>query len=368
MLLKKVIVEHIDNRTGFVLKKIVTSEWEQLNRKLSVNNSLFSCELARLRFEKPILKSPFQIQHIRYDIKGQAWDFNGIPINKTHANKQNRFYFVFQQRSEEMWDILTWAEAENNFQDIATRGLPFVPYNIPLKGAIDDWKARKEDAESILNKSQTLIPIFCSKHKREYFEPMFAQEFRNSKLIGIQCYSLNDPLSLLNLTKVKILNLSTTIGQESPLILGLNHGRMISSISNVSGAFAYACFGCDILSERQTFLENMPPDVVKKIVEKKPDDVYRYDTTEGGFNFSEEQEFWNGINMTRAFLENVSLNEGLTPFQAIQWANFNNQQEDLELLNEKILKTRDLPNSAIDFVRTEKSRWASFWQKINATG
>jgi len=36
MILKNVKVEHTDKRTGLVLKKIITSEWEHLNRKIDI--------------------------------------------------------------------------------------------------------------------------------------------------------------------------------------------------------------------------------------------------------------------------------------------------------------------------------------------
>lgn len=365
MILKKIKVECIDSRTGFVLKKIKTSEWEHLNRKLAVNNSILNSELSRLRFKKPIFDTPFQIQHLRYIKKFEEWDFGGINKSKKHASKNNRFFLAFQQRSSDNWEVLTWHEAENDFQDLAGRGLSLVPYSIPQKGALDDWKTRKKDAESILNKSQSLVPILCSNHQRELFEPIMNKEFEESKLMGVQCYNINDYLTLLNLNKIKIKNMSIEEGEETPFILGLSYGKKIKSISNVSGAFAYSCFGFDILSDRQIFLENMPSDVVQKILDKKPDELYRYDTTEGGFNFSDEQIFWKNVNMTKAFLNNVTLSEGLAPYQAIQWANHHNQQNDFKTLNDNILLTKEEPNSTIDFIR-EKSRWSSYWNEIIA--
>ena len=65
----------------------------------------------------------------------------------------------------------------------------------------------------------------------------------------------------------------------------------------------------------------MPSEVVRKLLSKTPEETMKYDKTLGGFNLSAEQEFWDGINITRQFLDSVSIAEGLTPYQAIQWAN-----------------------------------------------
>lgn len=322
MILKNIKVECVDARTGLVLKRITTTEWEHMNRKLAVNNSLANCEYARLKFGKSLINSPFQIYHIRHDNKDDKWIFEGIEEGKRHANKQNRFFLAFQQRSMNAWRKLTWSESENDFQDLATRGLSLIPYSIPMKGRLDDWETRKSEAESILNKSQKLVPIFCSNHQIEYFNDLFGYEFGKSQLIGIQCYSINNANTVSNLATVKIKNMSLKEGMECPLLLGLNYTKMLKSISNVAGSFLYSCFGMDILSDRQIFLENMPPDVCEKILKKTPEEIYRYDRSEGGFNFSDEQVFWTGINMTREFLEKVSVNEGLTAYQAIQWGNY----------------------------------------------
>jgi len=47
MILKEIKTEHTDKRTGMVLKRIETSEWETHNHKIAVNNSLFNCGFAQ---------------------------------------------------------------------------------------------------------------------------------------------------------------------------------------------------------------------------------------------------------------------------------------------------------------------------------
>ena len=362
MIIKSIKVEHTDETTGFVLKKIITSEGEYLNHKIAVNNSLFSCEQKRLIYNKPLLNVPFQIHHIRFNNKKKIWDFDTINISKAHASKQKRIYLAFQQRKEKKWEILTFAEAEVDFQDLTSRGLTLVPYPIPLNASLEEWKKRREDALSILNKSQMLVPIFCSKHEKELFEEIFNYEFEHSKIIGVQCYTINDTNTIINLTKIKLRNMLLQTGDEAPILIGLNYEKVLRKLSNVSGSFAYSCFGFDVLSNRQIFLENMKTEVINKILSTKPEEIMRYDRILGGFNLSAEQEFWDGINITKEFLENVNLSEGLTPYEAIQWANHKGQQDDFKELNDYILETayEGKENSTITYI-SRKERWDVFW-------
>jgi len=364
MILKEIKTEHTDERTGLVVKRIKTSEWETLNHKVAINNSLFSCEQKRLIYNKPLLDSPFQIHHIPFKKKKQTWDFEGFDISKAHATRQKRLYLAFQQRSAEQWNNLNFTEAEGDFQDLATRGLSFVPYSIPKDSSLETWKERKKDALSILNKSQILVPVFCSKHQRDLFEEIFSYEFENSKLIGVQCYNINDNDNFINLTKIKLRNMRLQKGDEAPLLFGLSYSKVQKSFSNVSGCFAYSCFGFDVLSHRQVFLENMPTKVVRKILSTSVEEIMRYDRMLGGFNLSAEQEFWDGINITQAFLENVSVAEGLTPYQAIQWANYNGQQNDFSILNNHVLETaeNDKKDSALNHIESQKEKWSVFWK------
>jgi len=362
MILENIKVEYTDNKTGLVVKKIKTSEWESFNHKMAVNNALITGEQRRLNNNKTTLISPFQIFHIPFIKKKNIWDFDNIAESKAHAKKQNRFFLAFQQRNDKQWKTLTFSEAEVDFQDLATRGLTLVPYSIPKNSSLEEWKKRKEKVLSILNKSQVLVPIFCSKHQIDLFEDIFNYEFENSKLIGVQCYGLNGADTIINLTKIKLRNSMLQTGDNAPLLLGLSYGKVQSSFSNVSGSFAYACYSFDILSERQTFLENMPTEVVKGIINKSVAEIMKYDRNLGGFNLSAEQEFYNGANITEDFLRNVSVIEQLTPYQAIQWANFKGQQEDFNILNNKILETANEENTAINFIESEKERWSVFWK------
>lgn len=107
MILKNVKVECVDPQTGLVLKRITTSENSYLNRKLAVNNSIMNSEVSRITAKKSVFPSPAQVYHIRYDDKLHYWVTKGISAAKEHANKQNRLFLPFEQRSEGMWDALT---------------------------------------------------------------------------------------------------------------------------------------------------------------------------------------------------------------------------------------------------------------------
>lgn len=361
MILKNIKVEYKDEKTGLVLKRIITSEWETHNHKLAINNSLFVCEQQRLINKKPILNDNFQIHHTFFNNKRKTWNFDKMSESKAHASKLGRLYLTFQQRNTKQWEDLTFKEAESDFQDLTTRGLNFVPYHIPLDTSLEKWKKRKEDALSLLNKGQNLFPIFSSKHQRELFEEIFNYEFENSKIIGIQCYSLNDTTTLLNLMKIKLRNMKLQTGDECPILIGLNYDKVQRKLSFVSGSFAYSCFGFDILSCRQLCIENMPPDARVKMLNKNIDEIMRYDKTLGGFNLSAEQEFWYGVNLTKAFLESVVLTEGLSQYQAIQWANHITQQKDFDTMNNYILDTINEENAVINYI-SEKEKWDVYFK------
>ncbi len=206
------------------------------------------------------------------------------------------------------------------------------------------------------------MAIFCSRHQIDLFEEIFNYEFENSKLIGVQCYGLNDANTLLNLMRIKSRNMMLQTGDISPLLVGLNYEKVQRKLAFVSGSFAYSCFGFDILSCRQLCMENMPADAIRKMLSRKIEEILRYDKTLGGFNQSAEQEFWDGVNLTRAFLERVSVTEGLNQYQAIQWANHREQQKDLDILNDYILETAYKEDALLNYIETEKEKWAVYWK------
>jgi len=361
MILKKIKTEHTDKKTGLVLKRITTSEWESNNHKIAVNNTLYGCEQGRITNKKPTLRAHFQIHHIFFNKKRGVWNFDKMAESKAHASKLGRLFLPFQQRNAKQWESLTFQEAEVDFQDLVTKGLSFVPYPIPLDASLETWKKRKEDAITLLSPSQRLVPIFCSQHQRELFEDIYYYEFENTQIIGVQCYGLNDSTNLINLMKIKARNMRLQTGDEAPLLLGLNYENVLKTLSCVSGSFAYLCFGFDILSRRQVCLENMSVDIIKNILSKEIEEIMRYDRVIGGFNLSAEQEFWDGVNLTRTFLENINLTEGLTPYQAIQWANHREQQKDFDMLNDYLIDATEEENAVMSYI-DEKERWSVYWK------
>lgn len=57
MILRQIKTEYTDQKTGMVLKRIITSDWETHNHKIAVNNSLFNCEKSRIENKKQILNA-----------------------------------------------------------------------------------------------------------------------------------------------------------------------------------------------------------------------------------------------------------------------------------------------------------------------
>ena len=364
MILKKIRTEHTDKKTGMVLKRIITSEWETNNHKIAVNNSLFSSEKSRVENKRSILPARFQIYHIFFNKKKRIWNFDRIAESKAHASRMGRLYLPFQQRSLAQWNGLTFREADVDFQDLVNRGLTFVPYSVPLDANLEAWKEMKAYALTLLAPSQKLVPIFCTKHQRDLFGDVFNYEFEKSKLIAVQCYGLNDSNTLLNLMKIKLRNQMLQTGDEAPLLIGLNYEKFLRRLSCVSGSFAYSCYGFDVLSCRQMNMENMPTEVIRKMTSKEIAAIMKYDRVLGGFSNSAEQEFRDGINITREFLENVDVTQGLNPYQAIQWANHRGQQKDFGVLNEYIVETTDDDEALLNFIKNEKEKWAIFYKMI----
>ncbi len=122
MILRSIKVEHKDEKTGLVSKRIITSEWETHNHKIAVNNSLFSCEQKRIDNKKQILNAPFQIHHIFFNKKRNIWNFDKMAESKAHASRLGRFYLPFQQRNAKQWEGLAFQEAEADFQELVTKG------------------------------------------------------------------------------------------------------------------------------------------------------------------------------------------------------------------------------------------------------
>lgn len=106
MILRNVKVEHTDEKTGLVLKKITTSEGDFLNHIMAVNNTIYNCEEKRVVANKPVLLSPCQVNHIQYAHKKLLWDMDSISPSKNHASKQNRIYTTFLQRNKKQWNGL----------------------------------------------------------------------------------------------------------------------------------------------------------------------------------------------------------------------------------------------------------------------
>lgn len=69
------------------------------------------------------------------------------------------------------------------------------------------------------------------------------------------------------------------------------------------------------------------------------------------FTEADVQIMWEGVNITRSMLIKISANEGLAPYEALAYANFDNENIDLSSINEAILSDQ------LDNLIKSKSRW-----------
>lgn len=357
MILKNIKVEISDKKTRFVLKRIVGSGWECLNRKMAVTNQLRRYEEQRLQYSKSIFNSQFQTYHIRWDRAGY-WDFHDIDVAKTEAQKNNRLFVPQRQMNEKLWKALNPTQAFNQFEELANRGLSVVALNVPLKMTAEQCKELKEDAESILNGNQKMMLILSTRHDFALFPELIDYALPESRFMGIHSYSFTQPQEFLNLTALRKVNSLLKEGQECPLIFGFNHPRHLPRFSFVNSSFAFSCFGIDIFSERQYFLENMKSEDIEAMMKRKPEEFMFYDASQGGFNKGEEQEIWHEFNLTREAMKSISVEEGLNGYQALIWKNTMKQQEDLSLINGKLLEGGDVGKLITD----EKSKWSVFYK------
>lgn len=356
MSFKGVKVEVSDKKTRLVLKRIIGSDWECLNRKMAVTNQMRTYEQQRLQYKKSIFNSKFQTYHIRWD-KAGYWDFFDMDVAKTEAQNNDRLFVAQRQMNEKLWKSLNKAQALNYFEELANKGLGIVTLNVPLKTNLEEWKKLKDDAKSILKGNQKLMPICSTRHDFALFPELINDMVSELQFVGIHSYCLTQPQEFLNLTALRKANSLAEEGKECPLIFGFNHSRHFSKYSYVNGSFALACFGIDIFSERQYFLENMPSIDIDKMMSRSPDEFMFYDTTQGGFNKGEDQEIWHEFNLTRETMRSISVEEGLNGYQALIWKNTLKQQEDLSILNEKLLNKKDVGQ----FIRDDKSKWSVFY-------
>ena len=358
MILKKAKVEVLDKKTRFVLKRISGSDWDCLNRKMAVTNQINSYERQREKWDKSLFASQFQTYHLRWDRAGY-WDFSDMDVAKTEAQKKDRLFVVQRQMNAKHWKALNKAQAFNLFEELANKSLSVVTMNIPPTMKNDDWEQLKKDAQSILSGNQKLMPIFSSRHDFASFPEIIQDAVDDLELIGMHDYGLAQPQEFLNLSALRKANLSKEQGQDCPIIFGFNHSRHLFKYSFMPSSFAFSCFGIDVFSERQYFLENMKPEAIEEMMKRKPDQFMFYDTRQGNFNKGEDQRLWYDFSLTREAMRNISVDEGLNGYQVLVWKNTHKQQEDLSILNGKLLEGSDIEKH----IQEDKPQWAAFYEK-----
>jgi hypothetical protein len=139
---------------------------------------------------------------------------------------------------------------------------------------------------------------------------------------------------------------SLSEGVEVPLVVGFCPHRHMEHFSHSSSIYALSLYGIDIVSYYV-----LKPEQMKFITAGGPEKYPYYDYKEGGYNDSSIQIIWYEKELTREMLSNISVDEGLDPWQANAWADYLKESEDLELLNSSIIN-----GNSEQFIKT-KSRW-----------
>lgn len=353
---KDIKVELVDKESRLVLKKIITDEGEFLNRKLAVSNSIYFCERKRINHGKPLFNSIFQTFHIMWNDIEEEWDFIGLKKAKKHAQKNKRFFVPYKQRNEEQWNKLNWEEAKKEFKEFLKK-TEIVPYPIPLNASLEEWKEKKREALKLLKAHQQLMAIFSSKHLNiNDFPKLIKEELENSFFIGVCCYELSTVLERTNLSLLNSINASLKVGEKSALIWYFDYPRMLRGYSYIAGCFACNCFAGDVFSEKAYFPQKMSKESRKKMLNKKPQDYLLYDIKEKKFTKSLPQKKWHGFDLTKTFLEKISVSEGLSSYDSIRWVNHSLQQKDLNFINKLLLLKKEVIKSIRNY-----TGWSVFW-------
>lgn len=361
MKLKEIKVEAINKETGFVLKRIITDEGEFHNRKLAVNNTIYVCEKQRVKLNKPLINSPFQTHHLRWDKKNEEWDLLGLKKAREHAEKNNRFFIPFHQKNQSQWAKLNWKTSKEEFLDLSTK-TDIVPIYLPINCTLEEWTKNKEEALSKLSENQILMPVLSTKHNLKYFPLILSKEIKNSSFLGFACYSISNTTEKMNLNFMRALNRNLKEGDSSALMVCLNYPRVLWRLSHTAGSFAFACFGGDIFSHTATFPKNMSLEMFEKMDDLTPEELYFYDKIEKKWTKSNKQKQLHGFDVTNKLVNNLPVGEGLSFQQAIKYASHILQQDDLDLINKFIIDKKPMEIKIKDYVG-----WNVFWNtKVEA--
>lgn len=326
----------VDEKTGFILKRIVTDKGEYFNRQIAVPNTIYVCEQNRIKLNKSVMDMPFQTHHLKWNKSDEEWELTGLKKARKHAEENNRFFIPFNQRNQLQWSSLDWNEAFEDFTDLL-RKTDIVPFNLPLTASLEEWKRYKSKALSYLSENQNLLVVLSSKHDVRHFPHLFQEELKSAHFLGISCYELTDSVELMNLEFMKSLNAKLKVGDNCALIVCLNYSRVMRHHLQIAGSFALSFFGGDVFSQRKNFSINF-----EEINKLTPADIYCYDNRERKFTKSNAQKQRYGFDITNGAINNIPVSEGLDFHQSIKYLSHKLQQDDLDLINDLLKQKRPL--------------------------
>lgn len=117
--------------------------------------------------------------HSQIEIKGK------LQKAQSYANQQKRVFIPFESRNLKQWKNLTWEESETSCLALALRNVQMIPYPIPLKTTLEEWKEHKIEAKKKIHPGQELFPVLSSRHDPDTFISILKEEINNSLMIGI---------------------------------------------------------------------------------------------------------------------------------------------------------------------------------------
>ena len=358
MKIQEIKVEGTDYNSGFVNKSIFTNNGVFENRQIAVSNFLYNCELDRLQYEKGVFNSHFQTQNLSWDKKCGSWNYEGLSLVKSHAEKFKRILLVYPQRNAEQLDNLKVEDSKKDFVEMSDL-MDNVPFQIPLTLTLNSWKKLKQSLISLLNKNQTLVPVISSRHDVREFPLIIKEEIGKSNLIGINSYELTGATEILNLSYLREINRSIGNGENTSLFINFGHPRVLSRMSNFPSCFGFSFFAGDIFSEKTYFIERMHEKVIKSMFDKKPSEYLMYDLREKKFNKSPQQKGWYGEDITRKVLGGISVNEGLSGYQVHKWVSYYLLHEELNKISLMVSQKQNLGEYVNNY-----SGWSVFLNRI----
>jgi len=184
-MIEEIKVGAVDESSRFVLKIFKTTQGEFNNRKLAISNFMYNCEQDRIKYDRPVFNSPVQTHHLIWDFLLSDWDYTRLIKSKEHAEKHNRLFLTYNQRSDKQMNDLKIDKSLNDFYKLVNI-VDNVPFQLPLSMTLIEWKSLRPNLISSLKLGQNLVPIISSRHSTVSFPLIIKEEIGRTGCLTIQ--------------------------------------------------------------------------------------------------------------------------------------------------------------------------------------